>query len=1608
MTHRLLDRQLKKSGLERGVSPTLEKWLEFLALVENTYKETDQDRYLMERSLAISSEEMQALFDELKTISEMRYQNIFEGVQDAIIVEEWGAKILDANSRACEMFNRTLTEFNSLSFADLLPADALEEIHHHLQQSGFLSQPIETVAQRSGGDEFPIEVSVRVQEIGPSRALIAVLRDISERKKAEQTIQESEIRYQAIVEDQTEFINRFLPDGTVTFVNQAYAALHGMTQEELIGSPQSTFMEDQYIEQIRKITSSLSRDNPVTTSEHKFRKMNGEVIWLHWTDRVILDEAGNPMEYQGVGRDITLRKQAEERLKFTQFAVDRAADTAYWVGPDAHFLYVNDAACSSLGYSKDELLSMTIQEIDPDFSVDGWRERWDEIQQISSSTMEMYHRRKNGDIFPVEITSNYVEFGGQAYICAFVRDITKRKEEEQQREKTAAELAILNEIAGRISSVLHLESVLSRAVQLVHSSFGHPHVSIFLINETSQRLEMAAIAGEYIDIFQPDHYLSVGEGIVGQVAKKGESVLVNDVSSDPNYVNRYPDRIQTKAELSVPIMVNDRVLGVLDIQSGKVNAFDKRDVLVMETLVEQLAAAITNARLHADAQRALIEQTALREAGLALLADLEIETVLSRIAEQMCKAVDATSAYICNWDEKSRTMTVIADHTTANASKQEAISDLGKRYVEKDDPDFLSRMQSNTPDSVHVDDPDLSETDRAHMLKYGGKSILYIPILMQGKLVAVAEVWESRTKRDFISDEINLLQGISQQAALALKNAQLFDTVQSELKVRQEIQDQVRLLASALESAANAIVITDPDGKIIWANQAFGSLTGYLPEEVYGQTMKFLHSGEQTRDFYQQMWKTIIKGEIWQGELVNQRKDGSHYFEEQTITPVRDTGGVISHFIAIKNDITLRKQNEKYIRQQADDLSMMISISEMISQGADLKEIIGFLAAETKKVFSGNGATMYLVSDDYRYLMSQNLTISKSTLRKIEKLVGSSFFPYRLDLEMNTIYREVLRTCEARVVNGEAGVRKVLDDIIRAADLHTGVLRSVMEKIAPQIFRIIDIHAVSIVPLVSQGEPIGILELSRAEPFSQEDTDRLQAIATQLTAAIEKRQAQEALKRSEENYRTIFEGVQDAIFVESLHGDILDVNQRACEMYGYSREDFLLLKVRDIVPEGQKIVLPTEVTTGEQSDQVFETENIRADGERFPVQITARLQAIGGRQLMLAVVRDISDLYEARKHSELQERLAAVGQLAAGIAHDFNNILGTIILYSELILNNELLMPDDRDRLATIFQQAQRGAKLTAQVLDFSRRSVMERHTLDLGPFMEDMDTLLSRTLPENVNLIFSYDVDQSYVVNADPARMQQVVMNLVLNARDAMPDGGELHLHLQRIDVASEEAVYRDMKPGAWIRIQIEDTGVGIPSDALPHIFEPFFTTKPQGEGTGLGLAQVYGIVKQHEGYIDARSVDGEGTCFTIHLPAIPEEMAVEISTSVSDPHGGAGETILVVEDDEATRLAIGEILKSLGYNVVQFANGEQALNYLKGDGSVDLIISDLVMPHMGGRELYDQVNQDFPDVKIMLMTGYPLGTGTRELLDLRRVRWLQKPLDSKTIANAVQSLLE
>ena len=437
--------------------------------------------------------------------------------------------------------------------------------------------------------------------------------------------------------------------------------------------------------------------------------------------------------------------------------------------------------------------------------------------------------------------------------------------------------------------------------------------------------------------------------------------------------------------------------------------------------------------------------------------------------------------------------------------------------------------------------------------------------------------------------------------------------------------------------------------------------------------------------------------------------------------------------------------------------------------------------------------------------------------------------------------------------------------------------------------------------------------------------------------------------------------------------------------------------------EGVKIPSPVEL---DYLEAVARHVAVVIDRVNFLLENEKAKQAlqVSNQQLQTA----LAELEETQSRMVQRERLAAVGQLAAGIAHDFNNIMGVIVLYMEMGLRFPDIPQKLRERMQIVLKQAWRASELVQQILDFSRSAVMTPRPINLVLFLQEQVKMLRRTLPENIRIKLVSEPGE-FQVNADATRLQQVVVNLVVNARDAMLHGGELKLAVGRSEGAGAMcAVCHEPIWGEWVQLEVMDGGNGIPENILPHIFEPFFTTKEVGQGSGLGLSQVGGIVAQHGGHMTVESQAGQGTLFTIFLPPLAGDLEEERPlTNLAMPQG-QGETILIVEDDGGTRVALAETVEALNYRVLTAVNGRTALTILEEAGdTIALVMSDLVMPEMGGLALLQTLRQRGWSQPFVVLTGHPLEGNLHALQAEGLASWLLKPASSQKLAELLAKVL-
>ena len=495
------------------------------------------------------------------------------------------------------------------------------------------------------------------------------------------------------------------------------------------------------------------------------------------------------------------------------------------------------------------------------------------------------------------------------------------------------------------------------------------------------------------------------------------------------------------------------------------------------------------------------------------------------------------------------------------------------------------------------------------------------------------------------------------------------------------------------------------------------------------------------------------------------------------------------------------------------------------------------------------------------------------------------------------------------------------------------------------------------------------------------------------------------------------ESSADAIIGKTLDGVVTSWNAAAEDMFGYTSGEIVGRNISELVPSdraAESALLLRRVRFGEQVEQ-FETTRLRKDGTTVDVSMTVSpiRDAAGNTIGVSTVSRDMMDRNQAEAERRAleeklrqSERLESVGQLAGGIAHDFNNLLSIILNYASFIADETDDPRAVRDDVAQIRDAAERAARLTNQLLIVAHRGNIETQSLDLNTIVSDLDALLSRTIGEHIRLVVKLTGDAE-LIQADRGQIEQVILNLVVNARDAMPLGGTLTIETSRIGL-DEDYVreHPDAVPGEYVQLAVSDTGVGMSSDVVQHIFEPFFTTKATGDGTGLGLATVHGIVSTAGGTMNVFTREGLGTTFRLYFPASHMPVRSLPAVGALPEVAGKGETILVVEDEPAVLELTSRILRQSGYTVLEASNFEDALSLARLN-DFQLLLTDSVMPHMSGRMLAQQIDTMRPGRAILFMSGYSEGVVVPQGLLDRGAPLIQKPFDRHTLITRVQAAL-
>jgi len=836
--------------------------------------------------------------------------------------------------------------------------------------------------------------------------------------------------------------------------------------------------------------------------------------------------------------------------------------------------------------------------------------------------------------------------------------------------------------------------------------------------------------------------------------------------------------------------------------------------------------------------------------------------------------------------------------------------------------------------------------------------------------------------------------------------------IEREMKARMEVEKQLRLQATALESAANAIIITDRNAVVEWANPAFYKLSGYSPKETIGQhTRALLKSGKQSAEFYKELWDTILNRKIWRGELINRRKDNTLYPEELTITPVSDENGKITNYVAIKLDITERKKIAEALRKSEEHLRNAARIGGVGSFEHNHLTNEIYFSPLVRGFYQLNETEAATIPKILESVVPEDRDLLANTIQRAHDPKGNGKFgiEYRLRLKDGGI--RWVRAMSQTTFEGEGEARHPVRTVGAIVDVTE---RNESEAAMRKVNRALQMVSACNQELIRATDETQLLNKICAlivsmggysttwVGFAQDDQEKSVRIAAH---AGENSDTATRIKLSWGDNPHGHGPTGTAIrtgqpcLIQDIDADPRTLVWKAQFTHTKPATIFALpMTVNDRTIGA--------LTVGCPASNTFDKEEVA-----LLTELTDDLAfGIGVLRGHVAHSRTEEERQKLESQFRQVQKMEAIGQLAGGVAHDFNNILTVIQGNASMLTMDNPRSEDSAECAQQIVAAAERAAGLTRQLLMFSRKQVMQPANRDLNDVIAQMTRMLQRILGEDVTL-HSISTPNLPLIYADTGMIEQVLLNLAVNSRDAMPGGGKLTIMTGKESLTEEQAHENpDATPGLCVCLTVSDTGEGIPPEILPRIFEPFFTTKEVGKGTGLGLATVYGIVKQHRGWITVTSELKHGTTFRIYFPATTEGKAeAKNAAHVAELPRGS-ETILVVEDEPSVRMLVCSMLQHCGYTILQAPTGRTALaEWQENRGRIQLLLTDIIMPDgMTGVELAKELQQEKPQLKVVFTSGYSGEAAGKGLQLVEGVNFLKKPYLPEELAKILRRNLD
>jgi PAS domain S-box-containing protein len=1154
------------------------------------------------------------------------------------------------------------------------------------------------------------------------------------------------------------------------------------------------------------------------------------------------------------------------------------------------------------------------------------------------------------------------------------RDITHHKEAEVAPSRFAHGMSALYETslelnAQKDSSSL-LQAIVRRATQLVEAQMG----GLYLLRPDGKTLEMA------VSYNAPSTYsgitLHVGEGLAGRVAQTGRALAVDDYSLWDGRAEVY-EGAPFRRVLAVPLRSGDRIIGVVNIDGGnRPRRFDDDEVRLVSLFADQAAIAIENGRLYEASQRELAER---RRAEEALRRERDFIASILDTAEVLVVVLDP-QGWIMMFNRKCQQV--------SGYTEQEVLGRVVWDFLIP--PEHVERVRQALTISPSQRPPRFFENP---WLTKDGRCV---PVIWSNSIVwdaAGAPVYLIVTGLD-ASDRVAREREIQQRNQELTVVYQVVRAASTSLDPMEVFKQVTTTLA---EVGQYPIVTTyvKVDGRFRLCAQVgqddaplLGVSVGIHGRVIRTGKPQFVPDVTDDPDYYSvspEVTAEICVPVTLDGEIVGTLNVESNELRPLTDSDFRlllalaDQMSLLMRNALLHRNLKIERDHVNWINQQ---LLALQAVGTAVLSRLDIQELLNFIARSATELLGGQTGSIWLIGDDGTLNVHGAFSLRKDAIS-----------PEQYELSRQSV--NMVTALGEPIVVGDL----LSDNRFDSASLaHEGFLSMISA------------------PLFVGKTVIGALNVystTHRDAFDPDDLQILSLLANQAAVAIEKAQLYAATAESEVRYRSLFEDNLDGIVLtDAVSGQILEANAAFQQMVGYSLSELRQRRIFDLRAPQQQQQARDEWAShvGRGISRGRLVPYLTKDGRLVEAEFSARVIDLGARRVEISSVRDVTETQRLEEQLRQSQKMEAIGTLASGIAHDFNNILGAVLGYASFIKSTLSANDPRRADIEVIENSARRGAELTAQLLAFARGGPQDVRPISLNIMVKEVLRLLSRTVDKSVSMRPILQ-EQLGTIDGDAGQIQQVLLNLCINACEAMPGGGLLTVETRKVQIGEENAPRELGKPGgAYVLLVVSDTGQGMDPETQERIFEPFFSTKKEQPGkkhSGLGLATVFGIVRGHGGVIRAESEVGRGTSFSIWLPAGTAPVIEEKQPAPLSVRGG-DETILVVDDEVPIRALMERILSQAGYRVLVAADGASALELLRTQKPIHLVILDMVMPGLSGLKTFQAMQQIDPEVVVLVSTGYSEKGQAKEVLAQGAQGFMQKPFTLQDMLHKVRTVLD